>query len=393
LDFTWVISGPQCTQILADFGAEVIRVEWPNHVDGLRYRVQPQGADSGDPEMSGLWNNLNRNKRGITLNMRHPDGADLAVQLIEHCDVVVENFRPGVLASWGLSFERMLEANPRLVYLSMSGFGWGGPNEDYVVFAPVMQALSGLYAMTARPGHEPAGLGFSYADHVGGYFGALAVLAALHETEETRTGVMIDLGQVEASIALTSSALLDLQVNGRAYPGEGNVPLGSIAAPCDLYPCAGDDAWCAISIDTDAQWQALCAVVGLDALQDGRFTTVVGRQAHREAIDRHLKAWTSQHAREHVVTELASAGVPCTAMATALELLDDPVLGARGYFQTAVHDHLGERTYQMGGIAAACGPLLERAAPTLGEANAYVFGEILGLADHEIATYVADAVI
>jgi crotonobetainyl-CoA:carnitine CoA-transferase CaiB-like acyl-CoA transferase len=343
--------------------------------------------------MSGLWNNLNRNKRGITLNMRHPEGAGLALRLIERCDVVVENFRPGVLASWGLSFERMLEVNPRLVYLSMSGFGWGGPNEDYLVFAPVMQALSGLYAMTARPGHEAAGLGFSYADHVGGYFGALAVLAAIHEAEETGTGLMIDLGQVEASIALTSTALLDLQVNGRAYPGEGNVPLGSTAAPCDLYSCAGEDAWCAISVETNEQWQALCAIVGLEMLQDGRFATVAGRGAHREAIDRHLKAWTSQHPRDHVVTELTRAGVPCTAMATALELLDDPILWERGYFQTAVHEHLGERTFQMGGIAATCGPSLERAAPTLGEANSYVFGQIVELEDHEIASYVADAVI
>ena len=232
LDFTWVISGPQCTQILADFGAEVIKAEWPHHLDGLRYRVQAPGADPASPEGSGLWNNLNRNKRGITLNMRHPDGARIALDLVEHCDVVVENFSPGVLDSWGLSWPAMRERNPRLVYLGMSGFGRGGPSQDYVVFAPVMHALSGLHAMTGEPGREPAGLGFSYGDHVAGYFGALAVIAALAERDATGQGIQLDLGQVEASLALTGTAILDAQASQRRYVAAGNVP----AAPTTRRP-------------------------------------------------------------------------------------------------------------------------------------------------------------
>ena len=159
IDFTWVVAGPQCTQILADFGAEVIRVEWPQRPDGARFRLVADDADRTSQDQSGFWNNLNRNKRSITLNMRHPDAPAIALELIAKSDVVVENFAAGVLESWGLPWKRLQEANPGLVYLSMSGFGSGGPNEKYVVFGPVIQAASGLHTMTARPGSEPRGWG------------------------------------------------------------------------------------------------------------------------------------------------------------------------------------------------------------------------------------------
>ena len=386
LDFTWVISGPQCTQILADFGAEVIKAEWPHHLDGLRYRVQAPGADPASPECSGLWNNLNRNKRSITLNMRHPDGAALALKLIEHCDVVVENFSPGVLDSWGLSWAAMRERNQRLIYLGMSGFGRAGPSKDYVVFAPVMHALSGLHAMTGEPNREPAGLGFSYGDHVAGYFGALAVLAALEERDVTGRGEMIDLGQVEASLALTSTALLDHQVSGRHFMAAGNVPPGSQDAPAGLYQCAGADAWCAISVRDDAQWESLAQLLGgEDLLRDRRFASRPARAAHRELLDRRVSEWTAPRTREEVESVLGAAGIPCTAMATAADALADPRLRAHGYFQAAGHALLGDREFQMGPVKSDSGPELRSAAPLVGEANDYVFGELLGMSDQEIS--------
>jgi benzylsuccinate CoA-transferase BbsF subunit len=283
LDFTWVMSGPQATQILADFGAEVIRVEWLHHPDGLRYRVQAPDCDPGCPECGGTWNNLNRNKRSVSLNLIHPDGPPLALRLLEKCDVVVENFRPGVLESWGLGWDVMRARNPGLVYLSMSGFGAGGPNERYAVFGPVMQAVSGIHGMAGKPGREPAGIGFSYSDHVAGYFGAVAVLAALEGRQATGRGTKIDLSQVEASVALTSTAILDFQVNRRGFVGWGNVPFGSDDCPAGLYPCDGADAWCAISVRTESEWQAMTSVMADDQLtNDPRLITSRGRVAHRE---------------------------------------------------------------------------------------------------------------
>ena len=394
IDFTWVIAGPQCTQILADFGAEVIRVEWPHHPDGMRFRLQADDADPASLDQSGFWNNLNRNKRSITLNMRHPDAADLALRLIAQSDVVVENFSPGVLESWGLPWERMREANPGLVYLSMSGFGWGGPNGDYVVFGPVMQAVSGLHAMTARPASEPAGLGFSYGDHAAGYFGALAILAGLHERNATGNGAMIDLGQVESCVALTSAALLDYQVNARPSTAWGNVPYGVFDAPAGLYPCKGADSWCAISIRDDSQWKAFVLAAGLDDLgTDGRFQTQYGRAGHRWLLDRRVAAWTRRHDRDDAVAILSDAGVPVSAMADIDEVINDEGLRRFGYFQSATHPDLERRIFQMGGLQSALGPHLRSAAPTMGEANAFVYGEILGLSAQQIESFRNDAVI
>jgi crotonobetainyl-CoA:carnitine CoA-transferase CaiB-like acyl-CoA transferase len=394
LDFTWVISGPQCTQILADFGAEVIKVEWPYHPDGMRNRIQPPGTDPASWEEGGLWNNLNRNKRGVTLNMRHPKALDLALGLVARSDVVVENFTPHVLESWGLSWAAMRAVSPRLVYLSMTGFGWGGPNEGYVVFGPVMQAVSGLHGMTGRPGGEPAGLGYSYSDHAAGYFGALAVLAALTERDATGDGAMIDLGQVEASVALTSAALLDYQVNGRPFAGWGNVPFGARDAPAGLYRCAGADSWCAVSVRTDDQWAALATVLDrADLGRDARFFTPAGRAGHRPLLDRAVSGWTQARPRDTVVAALAGAGVPCSPLLTAAELLADPALRAHGYYQEASHPLLGAREFQMGAIASVAGPGLRRAAPTFGEANDAVYGGLLGLSPGDIRELAAEGVV
>lgn len=394
VDFTWVIAGPQCTQILADFGAEVIRVEWPHHPDGMRYRLLADDADRSSPDQSGFWNNLNRNKRSMTLNMRHPDAIPIALDLIARSDVVVENFSPGVLESWSLSWERMREVNPRLVYASLSGFGWGGPNGQYLVFGPVMQAVSGLHAMTARPASEPAGLGFSYGDHTAGYFGALAILAALEERDASGEGTMIDLGQVEGATAMTSAAILDYQVSRRPFTAWGNVPYGSSDAPAGLYPCLGDDSWCAISVRNDEQWRAFIQVSELAVLgDDARFDTLSGRAAHRWLLDQRLSEWTSGRDRDEVVSLLRDAGVPATAMAAIDELMEDEALRSFEYFRAADHPSLGERQFQMGGIRSSSGPELTRAAPSMGEANDLVYREILELSEEQIETYRNDAVI
>ena len=370
IDFTWVTAGPQCTQVLADFGAEVIKVEPPNN-PGARAAV--------------TWNNLNRNKRAITLNMRHPDAREIALSLIAKSDVVVENFTPGVLESWGLSWEAMKEANERLVYLSMTGFGWDGPNAQYVVFGPIMQAASGIAAMTGRPGRTPSTIGFSYADHIGGYFGALSILSALHECAVSGKGIMIDMSQVEASIAITSAAILDYQVNSRPFCGWGNVPFGSSDAPAGLFKCAGTDQWCAISVRTDDQWGAFTKATGLRELgDDERLATAVGRAAHRDLLDAKISAWSRQRRRDSVVDLLSDAGVPASPMLRVDELTQHPALRQHGSYETAEHEMFGEGQAQMGGVRSDFGPELRTVAPEVGEANSYVYGDILGMSDSEI---------
>jgi crotonobetainyl-CoA:carnitine CoA-transferase CaiB-like acyl-CoA transferase len=394
VDFTWVVAGPQCTQVLADLGAEVIKVEWPHHPDGMRFVARAHGAPADSLEHGGVWNNLNRNKRGITLNMRHPDARELALALIAKSDVVVENFTPGILTSWGLSWDEMKAVNPKLVYLSMTGFGWGGPNERYAVYAPVMQAVSGLMAMTGRPGAQPSGIGFSYADHITGYFGALAVLAALHERDHSGSGTMIDLSGVEATLAVTSTAILDYEVNGRPFSNWGNVPFGSSDAPAGFYRCVGDDQWCAISVRDDEEWAAFTSATGLSALaQDARLATATGRAAHRGLLDAEIETWTSSLERSEVIRVLEDAGVAVTPLMHVDELMEHPALRERDFFRSAEHPILGENEYQMGGFTSEFGPELRAAPPLIGEANAYVYGELLGMTDDEIAERRASAII
>jgi crotonobetainyl-CoA:carnitine CoA-transferase CaiB-like acyl-CoA transferase len=395
VDFTWVIAGPQATQVLADFGAEVIRVEWRHHLDRLRFSVQPPGADPASPNAGGLWNNLNRNKLSITLNMNHPDARALALRLVCTADVVIENYSPRVLGGWGLSWEALQRTNPRLVYVSMSGFGWTGPNAGYVMFAPLMQAVSGLQALAGLPGREPAGFGFSYADHVGGFYGAIAVLAALEERDRSGAGCHVDLSQVEASLTLTGPASLEQQANGTVSDLLGNVPPGAECAPAGIYPCAGDDRWCAISVRTDDAWRRLaCAVGRADLATDPRFASREGRLAHRSTLDALLATWTRPRRRDEVVSALACAGVPVSPVATAEDVVEhDATLADRGYFRAIAHPVLGPRRFQMGAISSGIGPELRTAAPLLGAHNAYVYGELLGLSSAEIASLTDDQVI
>jgi crotonobetainyl-CoA:carnitine CoA-transferase CaiB-like acyl-CoA transferase len=219
-------------------------------------------------------------------------------------------------------------------------------------------------------------------------------LAGLRERDATGHGVMIDLSQTEASATLTSTALLDYQVNGRPFVGWGNVPFGSTDAPTGLFRCQGTDAWCAISVRTDEQWQDLTeAMQRPDLGSDPRFATRHGRAAHRALLDREVTQWSEQRSRDEVAAVLDPLGVPCTPMRDAHELMTNATLRKHGHFQSATHKYLGEREFQMGGIKSDHGPNLRAAAPLLGEANDYVYHQLLGMTDDEIAAFRDDNII
>jgi benzylsuccinate CoA-transferase BbsF subunit len=220
------------------------------------------------------------------------------------------------------------------------------------------------------------------------------VLAALKDRDVTGHGALIDLGQVEASVALTSAAMLDYQASGRPFTGWGNVPFGALDAPAGLYRCAGEDSWCAISVRTDDQWAALTGVLGRDDLRaDGRFASPPGRAGHRALLDRAVSAWTEPRPRDAVTGALAAAGVPGSPLLTAAELLADPALRSHGYYQEAVHPLLGAREFQMGAIRSEAGPELRTAGPTFGEANEAVYSGLLGLSRDSIRELAEEGVI
>ena len=282
VDFTWIVAGPTCTRLLGDLGAEVIRVENEQTLDSIRFgRPHPNGFQP--PDSGAMFNWLDRNKRSITVNARHPDGLDLIKQLIRVSDVVVENYSSRILENWGLSFAEQRAENPAIIYVSLSGFGHSGPQRDYSTWGPTAQALSGLTAMSGLPdAPEPAGWGYSYLDHMAGFTAAAAITAALRHRRETGQGQWIDLSQVETGMALTGSATLDFTVNGRRYRETGNPPgnrsVWPQAAPHNTYPTAGHDNWIMITCTTDAEWEAFCAASDHPHWRtDSRFATLPAR--------------------------------------------------------------------------------------------------------------------
>jgi crotonobetainyl-CoA:carnitine CoA-transferase CaiB-like acyl-CoA transferase len=398
VDFSWIVAGPTCTRILADFGAEVIRVENEQTMDYTRNSMAPPGANS--PNMGGMFNNLNRNKLGVTINVMHPSGMELLHDLIAVSDIVVENFSATVLKRWGLDYEAQRQIRPDIIYASMSGFGHTGRDNRYVTWGPTAQALSGLTYMSGLPGEDPAGWGFSYMDHIAGYHGAIACITALHHRNRTGEGQWVDLSQVESGITLSGPAILDRTVNGRPYRREGNPP-GNRApeygvAPQNSYRCKGDDRWCAISIFDEAQWSSFVEAIGApEWTGDERFSSNEGRLANQDELDALIETWTINYTPHEVMHKLQSAGVIAGAVQNTKEKVDDdPQLRHRGYLAEVEHAELGLTAFEGEPIHLSRSPWdLKRAAPMLGEHDYFVFNEILGVEDEEMGELMAEGAI
>src|SRR3954447_16265561 len=249
IDLGIAMAGPQATRLLADFGAQVIKVEAHARPDMARTGFGPH---VGDPalENSGYFNNFNRNKLSAAINMAKPEGREVFQRLVAVSDAVLENFSAGVMTRWGFDYANLKRIKPDIVYVSMAGLGQHRPYREYQTFGPTVQAIAGMVHVTGRPELPPSGWGYSYMDHTGGYYGAMALLAALLHRRKTGEGQHIDLSQTEAAITLVGPALLDYTVNGRTTRGQGN--RDPEMAPHGIYRCApepdgpiGDDEWVA----------------------------------------------------------------------------------------------------------------------------------------------------
>src|SRR6266404_632020 len=262
LDFTWVVAGPVATRILADQGAEVIKIERRDSLD--------LGTRRG-----GFTGNLFRGKESTVINMADPRGREIARQLVAISDVVIDNFSARVMHNWGMDYESIKKIKPDIIAVSMSGFGHTGPQKDYVSYGPTLQALSGYTLLMRHPEGEPAGWGYSYADMSGGYSGALAVLMALWYRKRTGEGQFVDLSQFETISSVVGPAMLDILVNKNTIAPFGNRSQEEPAAPHGVYRCAGSDRWCAITVFTEEEWRAFCQTVDNPVLtNDLRFAAL-----------------------------------------------------------------------------------------------------------------------
>jgi benzylsuccinate CoA-transferase BbsF subunit len=381
LDFSWVLAGPYATRILADFGAEVIKVQ----------PLLPEEAE--DTFSRGYYNTWNRNKLGITLNLNKAEGVAIAKKLVAISDAVVENFTPRVMANWGLDYENLKKKKPDIIMLSMSTMGSTGPQRDYSGFGPTVHAFSGMTYLTSLPGKPPMGPGYAHADHVAGLVSALAVLSALEYRRRTGEGQFIDISQVEAMASLLGDAVVEYTADGRVPEPSGNRSAG--AAPHGIYRCRGDDRWCAIAVFNDEEWRRFCHVLCDPSwAADSRFATSDGRLENVDELDRRVEGWTMQHTVEEVMTWLQAAGIAAGVVQDARDLANDPQLRSRGFFVELDHPELGKAMSDAVPIRLSrTQARYRRAAPTLGQDNDYVYRELLGMSAGDIAALKEQGVI
>lgn len=372
LDFSWVLAGPYATRLLADFGAEVIK-------------VQPPLPEAQDKFSRGYYNTWNRNKLGITLNLNKPEGMALAERLAGISDAVVENFAPRVMANWGLDYPNLKMIKSDIIMLSMSTMGNTGPWRDYTGFGPTVQAFSGITHLTSFPGKPPPGLGFAYADHIAGLIACLALFGALEYRRKTGEGQYIDVSQVEAMSSLLGGAILDYTLNGRETEPVGN--SSTRAAPHGVYRCRGDDRWCAITVSNDDEWAGFKRATDNPSwTDDERFATLSSRLKNAAELDRLVEGWTGKRAADEVMSLLQKEGVPAGAVQDARDLADDPQLKARGFFIELEHPELGKTTSDATPIKLSDAPArYSRAAPTHGQDNDYIYKQLLNMSESEIS--------
>jgi benzylsuccinate CoA-transferase BbsF subunit len=383
LDFTWVVAGPVTTRILADLGADVIKVE------------RKDALDFGD-RRGGLSGSLMRGKRSIVLNLADPRGQAIARAFALLADVVIDNFSARVMTNLGLDWATLAAAKPDVICVRMTGYGLTGPDRDKVSYGPTLQALTGYTLLMGEPGKPPAGFGYSYSDLASGHMGALAVLAAIFERRRTGRGQLVDLAQQEAVASLLGPVLLHRAAHGGTSAPVGNASQEGPAAPHGIFPCAGTDRWIAITVFTDAEWRGLVASMGRPAWAlDPRFATVDGRLAHASEVDDGVTAWTRTMDPHVATSRLQANGVPAGLVADAADVCaHDPSLAARGYFADLATPE--GRTVRIDGppfVLSETPARVRGPGPLLGEHTDDVLRTLLGYDDARITTLRSDGIV
>jgi len=387
VDMTWVWAGPYLGSLLGMLGAEVIKVESRSRPDFFRRFVVWPLADA-EPEELGpnegmMFNTVNLSKLGVALNLVRPEGIDLIKRLVAVSDVVIENMRAGILKRMGLDYEALRAVNPRIILLSSSARGGAGPEAHYAGYASVHHAVGGGTYITGYP-DGPPGYAIGDVDLMNATAGAFAVVAALYHRKETGEGQFIDFSQCEGVTALIGEVLLDYQMTGRIPGRKGN--SDDFMAPHNLYPCWGVDRWLAIAVETDEEFAALARVMEKPELADDpRFATAAARKRNEAELDAIISEWTRLRDRDLMARQLGEAGVAAAPSRDARDLMRDPHLRARGVFVELDHPETGPRDFVgLPWRMSGCQPALKR-PPLLGEHNDYVFGQLLGLDEAEIA--------
>jgi benzylsuccinate CoA-transferase BbsF subunit len=368
-DFTWVGVGPYATKVLADHGATVIKIESRRRIDPIRL-MHPHAGGKAGVDRSGYFAERNTNKQSVTLNLKHAEGRRMAWRLIESCDVICNNFSPGVLDRFGLGYEEVARACPSVIYVDMPMQGTTGPHASYSGYGVTLAALTGLMWLTRGPNDPPLGSGTNYPDHAPNPLHAsLAILAAILHRRRTGEGQRIEISQYESTLNVLGPALLAALESGRNPEPSGNSEAGFLVH--DVFRCRGEDEWCTVSVCSPDQWNALCHAIGRSDLRCGSQSFPV----LRTGLETALQAWMEERSKWDAMRALQAAGVTAGVVSTAEDLVRrDPQLAHRGHWVYLNHPEMGHSLYSGIPFRMSRTPgALCTAAPRLGEHTRSVF--------------------
>lgn len=402
LDFTRGWAGPTAARLLGDLGAEVIKVEAP-WMRGGRYVPREAAQHFGlypdnDPgerpyNRDANYNGKNWNKLGVALSLDDPRGIEVLRELLLRSDILVENTAPRVLPRYGFSREGLLELNPRLIVISMPGFGLSGPSRDLLSFGPTLEATTGNSFTIGYPDSGPWVSGVAWCDGFAAIHGAAAALLALWVRRRTGRGQVVEVAQAEVMLTMMGDFFAAYSLDGSTPHPDGN--RHPSYAPHGAYPCGGDDKWIALEVRDNAQWRALCRCIGEpEAAEEPRFAGALSRWRHREELDALVASWTRRFEHIDLMHRLQRAGVPAAAILDPREGVEDPHLNARGFFIEVDHPEAGRGIFPGMPVRLSKTPLrLDRPAPGLGQHNRQVLCGLLGLSPERYEELVADGVV
>ena len=394
LDLSRIWAGPYCTKLLADMGAEVVKMESLRVYDSHRGPVTPApgiaaypDADPGEEpwNRNGWFNCLHMSKYGITLELTHEAGRKVFEQLVSISDVVVENFRQGTLERLGYTYEVLKKLRPDLIYVSMPAFGNSGPWQGYVAYGIGQEQLCGMAHMTGYRDEGPMKSGINHGDPITGSHAAGVVLAALRYRKRTGQGMFVDVSQQESAVSLIGGEVLAYQMTGQEPERMGD--RSPYFAPHNVYPCAGEDRWVTIAATSDEEWASLATAIGHSELvDDPLFATLESRLQNQGKLDDIISAWTCSREMYQIAQGLQGQGIPAGPVLRGPDLLQDPHYRARHTFNEVTHSQVGPKWYP--GFAWRMSETpgqVHWPSPTLGQHNHQIYSQLLGLTDQEIS--------
>ena len=395
IEFGPYVALPLTGRILGSLGAEIIKVETNKVLDEMAF-IPAWSRGAGQPEYQ-------RNKKRITLDVRTPEGRDTFMELVKTADVFMTNFRRNILSRWNIDFPQVREVRPDIIIMWQTGLGGNGPYYTYKSYGILVQHVSGVSMMTGDPEAPPGVVNTSYSDYHTGVFQPAAIVGALLRRRRTGEPTTLQSSIFKSGAVTTGPAILDYQVNQRLPQRRGN--RDPYAAPHGVYPCRGEDRYCAIAVSTEEEWQALCQAMGdPDWSREAKFATLLERSQNQDELDQHISRWTMERTAEEAMQELQQAGVAASLVSQGQDLYESPHLKSRDFYRDTSY-YLAERgkaasEWQEGSSLSWTTPVRLSETPmeyghysNIGEDNPYVFGQLLGMSDGEIGRLAAEGVI